>query len=385
MAAAYTAPMQLSPLGDARSALRRRVLHVVTGGFSGATQVAVDLCLAQLRGDRIEPILVLRRKRNTGSVANRARIQALRDQGLDVRVVPGWAHLATVWALRRLCLELRPDVLMAHGFPEHLLGRRAGRLAGVPRLVQVEHNSRERYTRARRAQAIELAGHSARLIGVSEGVRRQLVTLGLPAALTMAIPNGIRLERFAVADEHPMATREPGIVMSARFARQKDQLTLIRAVGLLRERGLHPTLYLAGGGKSGYRREAERLVATLVLGQQVRFLGHHGQIPELLMSQRIFALSTHWEGMPLALLEGMAAGCACVASLVPGVEGVLEQDRTGLLVPEADPVALADALERLLRDPALAARLGAAARQRALEEHSVELMTRRYEEMLLSL
>ena len=171
----------------------------------------------------------------------------------------------------------------------------------------------------------------------------------------------------------------------ARFARQKDPQTLNRALALLRERGLRPVLHLAGGGKEAYRRATEHLTRQLGLEEQVRFLGHHGDIPALLMSQRIFVLSTHWEGMPLALLEAMAAGCACVASLVPGVEGVIEDGRTGLMVPEADPAALAGALERLLRDPALAGRLGAAARARAIEEHGVDLMMRRYEDMLMAL
>src|SRR6218665_518261 len=114
---------------------KRRVLHFVTGGFSGATQVAVDLCQAALGSSRVEPLLVLRRKRNT----DEARVQALRARGLEVWVVPGWSHLATLIALRRLCLRQRPDVLVAHGFPEHLIGRWAGLWAGVRRLVQVEH------------------------------------------------------------------------------------------------------------------------------------------------------------------------------------------------------------------------------------------------------
>jgi len=356
------------------------VLHVVTGGFSGATQVAVDLCLAALGSERIEPLLVLRRKRNTDA----ARVQGLRDRGLRVWIVPGWSHLATLLALRRLCLELQPQVLVAHGFPEHLLGRLAGLWAGVPRLVQVEHNSRERYTRWRLAQARWLAQRSARLVGVSEGVRQRLVELGMPAALTQAIPNGIVLERFEEAEAHPFAGREAAIVMSARFARQKDHLSLIRALGLLKARGLRPPLRLAGAGKSGYRKAAEALVAELGLGDQVEFLGHHGQMPQLLMRSQICVLSTHWEGMPLALVEGMAAGCACVASQVPGVEGLLVPGESGLLVPEADSQALADALERLLRDPALGGRLGAAARQRALSEYGVGLMTQRYEQLFLS-
>ena len=364
---------------------RRRVLHFVTGGFSGATQVAVDLALAALHSAQIEPLLVLRRKRNTDA----ARVQALRDQGLQVWVVPGWSHLATVWALARLCRVLRPAVLVAHGFPEHLLGRFAGLWAGLwagmPKLVQVEHNSRERYTRWRLAQARWLGRRSAKLVAVSEGVRQRLLELGMPPALTLAIPNGIALERFAAAADHPFAQREAGLVMSARFARQKDQLTLIRALHVLKGRGLSPTLRLAGAGKASYRLAAEALVAQLELGAQVQFLGHFSQMPQLLMSQQICVLATHYEGMPLALVEGMAAGCACVASLVPGVEGLLSEGETGLLVPEADPVALADALERVLRDPLLGARLGANARQRALAEHGVALMTQRYEDLFLSL
>lgn len=368
---------------------RRRVLHFVTGGFSGATQVAVDLALAALQSPHIEPLLVLRRKRNTET----ARVQALRDQGLQVWVVPGWSHLATVWALARLCRVLRPAVLVAHGFPEHLLGRFAGLWAGlwtglgagVPKLVQVEHNSRERYSSWRLAQARWLSRRSAKLVAVSEGVRQRLLELGMPPALTLAIPNGIALDRFAAAGDHPFAQREAGLVMSARFARQKDQLTLIRALHLLKSRGLSPTLRLAGAGKASYRRTAEAEVAKLGLVDQVQFLGHFSQMPQLLMSQQICVLATHYEGMPLALVEGMAAGCACVASLVPGVEGLLVEGETGLLVPESDPAALANALERVLRDPLLGARLGANARERALAEHGVALMTQRYEDLFLSL
>jgi glycosyltransferase involved in cell wall biosynthesis len=96
----------------------------------------------------------------------------------------------------------------------------------------------------------------------------------------------------------------------------------------------------------------------------------------------MFVLSTHWEGMPLALVEAMAAGCACVASDVDGVQGVIEHEVTGLLVPESDAPALADALARLLTEPGLAERLGAAARQRALAEHGQALMLARYEAVL---
>jgi glycosyltransferase involved in cell wall biosynthesis len=358
---------------DTTLRLRPKVAHFVTGGFSGATQVAVDLCLAALQGGPYEPVLILRRKKHTPM----ARVEALRAQGLDVRLVEAhWVHRWTEAALGRLLRDIAPRALLAHGFPEHLIGRRAGWRAGVPVLIQVEHNSRERYSRWSRWQSRRLAAKSAALVGVSEGVRQSLLAQGLPAHKTFAIPNGIDLARFA----EPGCEREAGVVMSARFARQKDHATLLDAMARLAAQGLRPRLQLAGTGPLMARMQAR--AAQLKLDGQVAFLGHHGDMPALLRSQRIYVLATHFEGMPLALVEAMAAGCACIASDVIGVRGVVEHERTGLLVPEGDAVALADAIARLLHDPALARRLGSAARERALAEHGQVLMRERYDALL---
>lgn len=359
-----------------------RVLHFVTGGFSGgATQVAIALVNAARASDAIEPLLVLRRKRR----ADPARIAELERAGVPFAVVPGWSHAATVWALARLCRRFRPDVLVAHGFSEHLWGRYAGLLARVPQLVHVEHNTRERYTRWRLAQTRWLARRTARIVGCSDGVRLRLLEMGMPAARTIAIPNGIRLEPFAAAGTVDFARRAPGIVMVARYSKQKDHATLLRAVALLRERGLRPEVWLAGGGKALHRKPVERLAAELGLAQQVHLLGVVRDVPQRLMGQRICVLSTHYEGMPLALLEGMAAGCAVVGSAVPGVREVIRDGEDGHLVPEADPAALADVLERLLRDDAHAGRIARAARETARERHGRELMNARYEALFIEL
>ena len=358
---------------------RLRVVHFVTGGFSGgATQVAIALVNAHRAGTAIEPLLVLRRKRR----GDPARIEELRASGVPVEVVTGGAHVATIASLVALCRRWKPDVLVAHGFSEHLWGRYAGLLAGVPALVHVEHNTRERYTRWRRAQTRWLTARTARIVGCSEGVRQVLLDMGMPTDRTVAIPNGIRTAPFAVADAHPLATRTPGIVMVARFSRQKDHATLVRAVALLRERGLAPPLLFAGAGKRAHREPVERLVHELGLDGQVTFLGLHRDVPGLLMRHRLCVLSTHYEGMPLALIEGMAAGCAVVGSAVPGVRETLRDGVDGRLVAENDPQALADALECLLRDDQEASRLGAAAREVAVTRYSRERMAADYEAML---
>lgn len=355
-----------------------RVLHFVTGGFSGATQVAVDLCLAARADSSMQAVLALRLKRHTPP----GRVEALRAQGLDVRLIPGWSHIATVLALRRLAQEIRPDVLVAHGFSEHIWGRYAGLLARVPQLVHVEHNSRERYTGWRLAQSRWLARRTAAIVGVSEGVRQRLLELGFPAERCVAIPNGIDLTRFPREALLPWAEREPGICMASRFGRQKDHETLVRALAQLAGRGLRPHLDLAGGGKARIADRIRALVAVRGLAAQVRFLGSVGDLPQRLVRQQVFVLSTHYEGMPLALCEAMAAGCACIATDVVGVREVIVDGETGLLVPENDAPALADALQRLLQDGALAARLGAAARLQAEQCFGADLMLARYRQLL---
>lgn len=369
-------------LTDPRPPSRARVLHFVTGGFSGgATQVAIALVNAGLHSGRVQPLLVLRRKRR----GDPARIAELQVAGVPVVTVAGWSHAATIWSLMRVCREFRPDVLVAHGFSEHLWGRYAGLLAKVPHLVHVEHNTRERYTPWRLAQTRWLAQRTDRIVGCSEGVRLRLLEMGMPPERTIAIPNGIRLQPFAQADAHPVAQRIPGIVMVARFSKQKDHATLLRAVALLRERGLRPPVLLAGGGKASHRRPMEALAAELGLQDQVQFLGLCRDVPGLLLKHQLSVLSTHYEGMPLALLEGMAAGCAVVGSAVPGVREVIRDGEDGRLVAPNDPVALADVLQNLLTTPVEVARLGAAARAAALRRYSRESMNQCYEELFCEL
>lgn len=358
-----------------------KVLHFVTGGFSGATQVAVDLSLAAQRSGRMEVLLVLRGKRNT----DKARVQAIKDQGLDVRVVPGWSHLATTLALYRLASEYRPDVLVAHGFSEHLWGRYAGLLAKVPHLVHVEHNSRERYSTWQLWQARWLAKHTAAIVGVSEGVKDALIQRGFPAERCIAISNGIELDRFKEADQMAWSDRKVGIIMASRFARQKDQSTLVKALQLLKLEGLQPSLAFAGLGKSRLMKQIQQQVQVADLQSQVQFMGQVQELHRTLMQHQIFVLSTHYEGMPLALVEAMAAGCACIATDVVGVRGVIDNEINGLLVPENDAQALATALSRLIQNPGFAKQLGIAARHKACEAYSLAKMHNSYESLLLSL
>jgi glycosyltransferase involved in cell wall biosynthesis len=352
-----------------------RVLHFVSGGFSGATQVAVDLVKASLHHPGIEPLLVLRHKRQTPQT----KYEALKQQGVPLDVVSGALNLLSIWQLVQVCKRFAPDVLVAHGFPEHIIGRHAGVWAKVPRLIHVEHNVRERYSWSRLQQARWLAKRTEHIVGVSEGVKAHLLALGFAADKVISIPNGIDVARFLPAQPMPLVSREKAIVMAARFAKQKDHATLIQAVAQLAQQG-HPDvrLYLAGGGNTRYQAAAQTLVQQLGMAQHVQFVGHCPDMPGLLQRCAVCVLSTHYEGLALSAIEGMAAGCLTLGSDVVGVQEIITPGVNGYLFAAGNAPALAARLAQVFDQLGHMQALADAGMQTAQQRYSRQRMLADY-------
>jgi glycosyltransferase involved in cell wall biosynthesis len=125
-----------------------------------------------------------------------------------------------------------------------------------------------------------------------------------------------------------------------------------------------------------YAASLRQQVAQFKLSQRVHFLDSVKEVPELLAESDIFALPTwaKWrmEGCPVALLEAMSCGRACVATDIPGSRDLIEHERSGLIVPPEDAAALARALQQLVAFPELRRQLGRAARQRVLDHFTIE-------------
>ncbi|MBQ6656029.1 MAG: glycosyltransferase [Ottowia sp.] len=327
-----------------------RVLHFVAGGFSGATQVAVDLCAPDARQ---ETMLVLRR---TSENLNE-RVAQMRADGMNVAFAPHRPRVAAALEVMRLCQRWKPDVVVAHGL-DHIWGRWGAWLAGVPCMIHVEHSVHERCSPLQRWQARWLERRTGAIVGVSNAVREALLREGHPADKCHVIHNGIDLQRFSGG--LPWEEREDAIIMPARFASAKDHATLIRAAALLAERGRPVPVYLAGGGKQRWRLRAEQLAQQLGVQQHVHFLGQVSDLPARMGRVKLCVLSTHYEGLGLGLIEGMASGCCAIGSDVEGVRECFVNGESGVLVPHADPAALADTVQELLapgsRAPEIAAR-----------------------------
>lgn len=355
------------------------IIHWVTGGGTGATRVALDLALAQKSAGREVHLLLRNKGRPLSPVMQQQTMQA----GVPVHWVNNlWPRARVIAQLVALCQQIKPVIFFAHGYSEHLWGREAAFKAQVPLVIHVEHNV-ERYLPWRVWAARALAGRTQATACVSTGVEANVRRLGIGGQHVLTVHNGVDLQRFR--NETTIGQRRADILMPARFARKKDQPTLIRALPLLIQRGWQGQLLLAGGGKTVHRKACERLVKKLGLEQRVQFLGNVNDLPQRLAQCRVVALSSWQEGLPLGLAEAMAAGCAVVASRIPGITDIVQTEgakATGWLFAPGDEAQAADALWQALSDDAEAQRRADAGRHAAENYFSLTEMARRYDALL---
>jgi glycosyltransferase involved in cell wall biosynthesis len=261
-------------------------------------------------------------------------------------------------------------VLHVHGYAAADFGRLAARATGA-RLVLHEHFADPRMPRYQAVADRLLSRLTHGAIAVSGSTRDFLVRERfVPADRVRVIWNGAPLDEFApVPRERALALRAelglPGdaLVVGSigRLSAQKGHAHLLDAAAILLPRHPRARVLVVGDGDlgPGLRERARQLG----IADRTVFTGHRADVAELLGVLDVFCISSLYEGTPLALFEAMAARKAVVSTAVDGCREVLVDGESGLLVPPADPAALAAALERTLADAALRERLADAARE----------------------
>ena len=161
----------------------------------------------------------------------------------------------------------------------------------------------------------------------------------------------------------------PVIGTVSNFRPQKDHATLIRAFSILCESGIESELWLVGDGPT--RPDIEHLANELDVAQKVRFVGTVPNPAEMYCQFDIFALSTHYEGHPLVILEAMSYGLPIVATRISSIPETITHEVNGLLVNPQDPQDLAEALKKILTDQSLHSKLSEASRKTVDQQHSV--------------
>lgn len=368
----------LSDMGRSRGR-SRAVLHLLTNRtFGGAEEHALSI-LTAIREFGFDPCLAAP---NALIAAMEPRLSAAGVKCLPLEFSSRIDVLSGARLLRFLRRE-NIEIMHCHLFISSLLGAGVARMAGVGTVLETCHGPEVWRMGKGLRGSFWVDRQVGRLvdkyIAVSHAAERHLVAnKRVPKNKIRVIHNGRDLDRFAPGNERRRAaTRaalglgdEPVILTMARLDEQKGHRHLIDAIAILAPRRLKLVTLFAGDGPLEQSLRAQ--CAALGLTDRVRFLGYRRDVPELLEAADLIVLPSLYEGLSLSTIEALAAGRPMVATAVDGTPEVVIHERTGLLVPPANPVAMAAAIERLLDDPALAARLASDGRKFVNENFAVQ-------------
>lgn len=334
-----------------------------SAGFGGAEQVLLTLWEG-LDRRRWRPLLIHHPEPGVEPL-----LQAARRLEVDLWAVPrlpeGRLGAQRVLPFAQALRRRRPALFHAN-LAWQLAGKfgmAAAALAGLP-VLATEHLFVETPTPAATVlQHRMLAAGVRRYLPVSHALSRRLQrALGLPARKLQVIHNGIPVERFqapprpGLRQQLGLEAGRPVILTPARLDAQKGLSYLVPAAAQVPE----ALFLLAGEGPERAALTAQ--VQAAGLAERVRLLGRRADLADWLAACDIVVLPSLYEGFPLVVLEALAAGKPVVATDIEGTREAVSDGRTGVLVPPADPEALARAVRRLLADPAWAGQLAAAGR-----------------------
>lgn len=303
---------------------------------------------------------------------------------IPTRRLPRLGRVDPLLLLRMVGLirEYQPDIVHTHLFKSDLHGRIAARLCRVPVIVSTLHNSDSWAPRWPLGFIYGLTARLAHaLIAVSEDVATYHQKFSrIDPEKIVVIHNGIPLERFNVSPTAGKAVREelgiapdaPLVGIIGRLTVQKDQATFLQAAAYIARQLPGARFVIVGDGS--LRSSLEAQAGELGLANAAIFTGIRPDIPAVLSALDILAFSSRWEGLPVTLLEGMAAARPVVATAVDGICSVAVPGQTALLAQPGDASALAEACLALFKDPAARSRMGKAGLERVRNLYSLDSM-----------
>jgi|SRR5712664_277431 len=357
-----------------------RILHLISsGGMYGAETVLLNLACAQERlgNETIVGVFENRRAPHTEIVAE------AKSRGLQVEVFScsGRLDRKPLEAIRNLIRRRHVSLVHGHGYKSDFYGYLSARHCGVP-FVATSHLWTRATPSVRFYEFLDslILRQAQKVVGVSDAIVQALIKSGVHPAKVSAIYNGTDLSRYAGA--RPTLREELGI---------RDR-TLIGTVGRLeQQKGLEylikasqqalselPDALVAIVGEGSLRSRLAELLQDLNLESKVLLLGSRTDMPGVYASLDLFVLASVDEGMPMAILEALAAERAVVATRVGAVEKLIIPGETGLLVEARDVPALRDAMLLCLRNQSFARELGRRGEVHVRKYFSAERMAKRY-------
>jgi glycosyltransferase involved in cell wall biosynthesis len=302
------------------------------------------------------------------------------SEGLDL--VPlstrGEVDIGAAWRLSRVLKQLRPDVLHAHDPSAVAMAATALAITSPRPRPALVASRRIEFPIARNSFSTWKYSQVDCFLAISRAVRDRLTTDRIPASKIEIVHEGVDVERVVALPSGSLhatlflPTHSPIVGTIGALVAQKDHHTLVEAAAIVVKQVSDARFVVLGEGE--LRPQLEKQIKHLHLERHVFLAGFRADVLELLKDVDVFALSSTHEGMCTSLLDAMAAEKPAVATSVGGVPEVVDDTKTGFLVPPREPRALATRIVQLLKDQELRRRMGRAGLERARRLFTVERM-----------
>lgn len=291
--------------------------------------------------------------------------------------------------MAQLIKKERVSLVHAHApFAGSIISCLAGKLAGVPVIIHAHlQDSLSSNYFIRSYQNIMNYWTSRKcynaIIAVSHQVKNALIAEGFDSHKFHVVHNGTHVNHQQIntdiCNELNIPEDIPVVIHIGRLCKSKGQHLLLQAAANLHQLGQEVVYLIVGKDleqDGAYLQYLKHLAQELGINNSVHFLGHRADIPQLLTSSDLLVLPSYTEGLPLVVLEAMAAGLPVIATPVGGIPEVVIHQETGLLVPIEDVPALADAMLKLLQNPHVRNEMGNKGLEMVDKDFSVEKMCR---------
>ena len=357
-----------------------KILHIISsGGMYGAEAVILNMSRTLNEGSHTSVLGVFSNSSNPNLQLHEAAVK----EGVESHVIAckGQIDPTVIAGIRELATRTDPGIVHAHGYKADIYSYVALRSSGLP-LVSTCHtwyDNNPLVTLYGVADRLVLRNYAA-VVAVSEEVKQRLLKAGVREDNIHLVRNGIDLRPFdnpspslpnATLKDHP-----PIVGLIGRLSIEKGVDIFLHAAALVLVELPSTKFVVVGEGPD--RDKLESLIDELKIRESVSMLGRRDDMPSVYASLDIMVSASRQEGLPMAILEGMASSLPIIATPVGDVPVMIRDGQTGVMVPPEDATSLASAIVALLRNPAQRDRLGGAARKLIQDEFSAARMTADY-------
>lgn len=364
------------------------MLHfIASDGLYGAESVVLNLSM-QLQGNYRQTAVIgciVSSDNEDNALYNRAV-----ELGLEtVKIVIANKKLLTdLPKAAKQISALKIDIIHSHGYKPSVYGFVIAKLKAI-KIMATCHLWFELANKPLKTKvlvSLELLFYKwfSKVVGVSEPIKQVLITKGVPERLVDVVPNGVDINVM----DNRLVTREKirtsldiaddtfVLINSGRLTKQKAQSIIVDAAKILREKNINFLVLIVGEGE--LQAPLANQISKLGLEHNIKMLGFCSNIDEMLVAADCFVMPSIDEGMPMSLLEAVAAEVPVVSTHVGDIEKLIQHQESGIVMPLNDANALADAVIELKEHPDLATRFSKNAKQKMQAIYSSETMAKAY-------